>query len=142
VIVLVKRPQDKVGFEFDSFHRFRIEPGKIKEFALAIGDPNPAYQTGEVIPPTFATAIEMWGGPDFFTIVDKLDLNLPKVLHGEQEYEYVGKIHAGDELSGSTKVISGWTKADMYFYRLETTFINSNTEQPVLIARSTVIERK
>ena len=139
---MTKRPEDKVGFEFESFQQFRIELGKIREFALAIGDPNPAYRTGELIPPTFATAIEMWAGPDFFTIVDKLDLNLPKVLHGEQEYEYIGKMHAGDELRGSTKVIGAWSKADMYFYRLETTFINSTTEQPVLVARSTVIERK
>jgi hypothetical protein len=54
--------QDKVGMQFELF-TFEIERGKIKEFALAVGDSNPQLQTGEALPPTFATVMEMWGGP-------------------------------------------------------------------------------
>ncbi len=60
--------EEKVGMEFGPF-TFEIEKGKIKEFAMAIGDPNPLYQTGDALPPTFGTVIELWGGLDFFELI-------------------------------------------------------------------------
>lgn len=131
--------QSKVGMKFEPF-TFKIEKGKIKEFALAIGDPNPYYQTGEAIPPTFATVMEMWAGSDFIEIIKKLELNILKVLHGEQEFVYLGKIKIGDKLTGETKVTGAEKKSKMDVYRLETTFKNESGEI-VLISRNTVVER-
>jgi hypothetical protein len=131
--------QDKAGIQFEPF-TFEIEKGKIKEFALAIGDPNSFYQTGEALPPTFATAIEMWGGTDFIELAEKLELQIPKVLHGEQEYDYIGKIHVGDRVTGVTRVTKAISKANMDLIKLETHFKNEAGEL-VLISRNTVIER-
>jgi hypothetical protein len=131
--------QDKVGIQFTP-STFEIEKGKVKEFAMAIGDSNPYYQTGEVLPPTFATVIEMWGGTDYLELAEKLELEISKVLHGEQEYEYFGKIKVGDRVAGLTRVSSVISKASMDLIKLETHYKNERGEL-VLISRSTVIER-
>lgn len=131
--------EDKVGMKFEPF-TFEIEKGKIKEFALAIGDPNPLYETGEVLPPTFATVMDMWRGPDFFELTKRLELDITKVLHGEQEYEYLGKIKAGEKIKGMTTVTEVKRKSSMDIIKLETYYTNEANEI-VLISRNTVIER-
>jgi hypothetical protein len=131
--------QDKVGMQFKPF-TFEIEIGKIKEFALAIGDTNPRYEIGEALPPTFATVIEMWGGTDFFQLAERLELDLLNVLHGEQEYEYFGKVNAGDRVTVETRVTSAISKARINLIKLETQYKNTD-EELVLISHNTVIER-
>ncbi len=128
-----------VGFEFEPY-TYTIEKGKIKEFAKAIGDPNPAYQSGDVIPPTFPTVVEMWGGVDFFKLIETLQLDLPRVLHGEQEYEYLGKVKPGDELRVNAKVTKAYQKSGMKFVVIESIFRNKRDEV-VIIGKSTLIER-
>ncbi|WP_134701753.1 MaoC family dehydratase N-terminal domain-containing protein [Ammoniphilus sp. YIM 78166] len=128
-----------VGFEFEPY-TFTIERGKIKEFAKAIGDIHPAYLSGDVIPPTFPTAVEMWGGVDFFTLIEALNLHLPRVLHGEQEYEYFGKVKPGDVLRVNAKVIKAYQKSGMKFVVIESIFRNEKDEV-VIYGKSTLIER-
>ncbi|MGE8205791.1 FAS1-like dehydratase domain-containing protein [Heyndrickxia sp. NPDC080065] len=139
---------NKAGLTF-SIDSFTIEGGKIKEFALAIGDDNPIYyEIGSAkdngykdipIPPTFPTVIEMWGGLDFETLIQKLELDPLMVLHGEQEYEYFGNIYAGDTISCSAEVISHIEKRRMDFITIEV--IYKRDGQVVLKSRSTIIER-
>jgi len=138
-----------VGKAFEPF-QFVIERGKIKEFALAIGDDNPIYYQLEAaitngyrdipIPLTFPTAAEMWAGTDFDQLIVELQMNPLRVLHGEQEYQYLGEICAGDVLTGQTRVASAATKRNMNFFVLETEYHNQQKEL-VLRSRSTVIER-
>lgn len=109
----------KVGMEFEPY-QFTIERGKIKEFALAIGDDNPIYFDREAaqqagfrdvpMPPSFATVIDLWAGPDFESLVTLLEMNPLKVLHGEQGYDYLNDICAGDEISVKTRVTEAITK--------------------------------
>lgn len=130
----------KIGFEFCPF-TFEIERGKVMELAMAIGDPNPLYQKGEALPPTFGTVIDMWGVPGFYDQVNKLELNIQKVLHGEQEFEYLGKINIGEKLTGVTKVLDVQKKANMDLIKLETKYKNEEGKV-VLISRNTLIERQ
>ncbi len=132
--------QGKVGMELKTF-TFEIEKGKIREFALAIGDNHPSYESGESLPPTFATVMEMWGGADFFEIIERLELDITNVLHGEQEYIYLGKIKVGDKVTGITKVKDVLNKKHLDIYKLETHFKNEAGET-VLISKNTVIERQ
>jgi acyl dehydratase len=74
----------------------------VRQFADAIGDPNPLFREPEraraagfpspLAPPTFVTRFRIqmadWG----------LDPTRTQVLHGEQEYEYTRPLHIGDEL--------------------------------------------
>lgn len=139
----------KVGMSFAPF-QFTVERGKIREFALAIGDDNPLYHSVEAareagfrdvpIQPTFPTVIEMWAGADFDELIGALSLDPLKVLHGEQEYEYVQQIVAGDVITGRTEVVDAAEKRGMTLFTLETTFSNQAGEV-VLRARSLIIER-
>ncbi|GAX88444.1 MaoC family dehydratase N-terminal domain-containing protein [Effusibacillus lacus] len=142
-----------IGQEFEPY-TFQVEQGKIKEFVQAIGDGNPIYTDREqavaagfrdvTVPPTFATVIDLWGGRDFFQICEALELNPLKVLHGEQEYEYLVEINPGDEITARSKVTHAVSKPSssggMNLLTMETVYTNQRGET-VLIARSTVIER-
>ena len=129
----------------------RVEHGKIREFAKAVKDPNPLYfdeaaakaEAGGIVPPpTFTMTMAHWtegviGGP-------KLDMDLRRVLHGEQEFEYVKPVHAGDELTATGTITNVFKKAgkrggEMTFAIVETKFENQCGEV-VLYSRSTIIE--
>ncbi|WP_342431533.1 MaoC family dehydratase N-terminal domain-containing protein [Neobacillus sp. FSL H8-0543] len=129
--------EEKIGMKTESY-TFKVEKGKIKELALAIGDLKEEYLNGECVLPTFPTVIEFWGGQGSFS--NHLGLNVKKVLHGEQEYEYLGEIKPGDEITVSAVVEDAYTKAKMNFVILKKEFFNQHGER-VLICRQTIIER-
>ena len=129
--------KEKIGMKLETY-TFKVEKGKIKELALAIGDLREEYLNGEAILPTFPTVIDFWGGGA--STSDLLGLNVKKVLHGEQEYEYLGEIKPGDEITVTGVVEKVYTKAAMNFVILKKEFVNQHGET-VLISRSTVIER-
>jgi acyl dehydratase len=93
------------------------------------------------IPPTFLTVVEFWNDKDFYQMLSELELNIPKILHGEQEYQYLGQICAGDTISGKAEVVAAIQKKDMVFITIETVFVNQ-FQEPVLKGRSTLIERQ
>ncbi|MHA6260455.1 FAS1-like dehydratase domain-containing protein [Sporosarcina sp. CAU 1771] len=146
---MVKEVTSKVGYVFEPY-QFTVERGKIKEFALAIGDDNPIYLDSKVarqvgfrdvpMPPSFATAIDLWAGTDFDSITKVLEMNPLKVLHGEQAYEYYGDICAGDEIFAQMTVTGAEVKKGMNLFMTETTYKNQDNEK-VLVAHSVVIER-
>ena len=129
--------QEIVGMELEVF-TFRVEPGKIKELALAIGDLKEEYLTGEKVMPTFPTVIDFWGNGVSTSAV--LGLNMKKVLHGEQEYEYIKEIKPGELITVKGVIEDAYTKAAMNFIIVKKEFYNEKGEL-VLISRSTTIER-
>lgn len=132
-------------------YSFTVERGKIKEFAQAIGDLKDIYLDPEkakakgyrdvVAPPTFGTVIDLWGGPGFAGMCEALKLNPVKVLHGEQEYEYLGDIAAGDVISTSTRLTGYSEKEKMHVLTMETEYVNQRGEN-VLRCRKVTLERK
>lgn len=127
-----------------------IERGKIREFARAIKDDNPIYFDAELAkrtaggimpPPTFSMTIGFW---DDGRNRPLLTYDVRRLLHGEQEFEYLAPVYAGDELTATSRVADVYEKAGsrggtMTFGILETTFTNQRAEK-VLISRSTLIE--
>jgi acyl dehydratase len=86
---------------------YEVAGEKIREFALAIGDPNPAYtdpaaaralgHRDVVAPPTFAFTVTMRSMGE--TMHDPgLGLDYSRVVHGEQRFTYHRPITAGDRL--------------------------------------------
>ncbi|MEI5908924.1 MaoC family dehydratase N-terminal domain-containing protein [Bacillus spongiae] len=140
---------NKVGIETKPY-TFTVERGKIAEFVKAIGDTNPIYTNVEVAkekgyrdipaPLTFATVIDLWGGLSFNELVEFLEVNPLKVLHGEQSYEYGKTICAGDTITVIMKVVKQREKVGMKMFTLETHYQNEENET-VLKAISVVIER-
>jgi len=127
-----------------------VERGKIREFARAIKDDNPIYfdaayakdKAGGIMPPpTFTMTLGFW---DDGRSRPLLTYDVRRLLHGEQEFEYLAPIHAGDVLTATGRVADVFEKAGsrggtMTFGVIETTFTNQRGEQ-VLISRSTLIE--
>lgn len=134
-----------------NFHYIEIviEAGKIKEFARAIGLENPIYFKKEAalqqgfenipVPPTFATVIDFWNDQDFYQLFGFLNLQPENVLHGEQSYEYVGNIYAGDRISAEVTVKEISHKKGKVFYYLETIYKNQRSET-VMLNQATLIE--
>lgn len=128
----------------------RVEFGKVREFAQAIKDSNPLYfdeehakrEAGGVMPPpTFSMTDGFWGrGVNFM----ELGLDLRRILHGSQEFEYVAPIHAGDTLTAVGRIADWYKKpgkrgGEMTFVVVETEYKNQKDEV-VLYARATIIE--
>jgi hypothetical protein len=130
--------QEKIGMVLENFS-FKIEAGKVRELALALGDSKVEYLNGEKLPPTFPTVIEYCGGG--YDSALELGLDGRKSVHGEQEYEYIGKIKVGSMISVKTVVVDAFMKAGMKFVVLKKEFINESGEL-VVIGRSTIIETK
>ena len=129
--------EEIIGMELETF-TFQVEPGKIKELALAIGDLKEEYLKGEKVLPTFPTVIDFWGNS--VSTSNSLGLNMKKVLHGEQEYEYISEIKPGDLITVKGVIENAYSKAAMNFIVVKKEFYNENGEL-VLISRSTTIER-
>ncbi|MCI0685952.1 MAG: MaoC family dehydratase N-terminal domain-containing protein [Sporichthyaceae bacterium] len=88
---------------------------KIREFADAIGDPNPAYRDPEVArklghpdviaPPTFPMVITA-ASTQQLLFDPELGLDYGRMVHGEQRFVHARPIRAGDRLAPSLTVES------------------------------------
>ena len=124
-----------------------VERGKIREFAKAILDDNPAYELDDPpVPPTYTMAIAHWPAPQGGqgASLSKLGLDLLRVLHGGQEYEYLGEIKEGDKLTTRSRISDVYEKegkrgGTLTFVTSETTFTNQRGED-VLIARTILVQ--
>jgi acyl dehydratase len=122
----------------------RIELGKIREFVKAVKDDNPAYRGDTPIaPPTFLMTIAHWIG-DLGQTRSAVKLDYRRLLHGEQDFEYVKPIRAGDVLTfrSRTKEVfekQGKRGGKMLFIIGETEYRNQRGEV-VAYTRNTAIE--
>jgi acyl dehydratase len=96
-----------IGRTYPPTEAYEVGREKIREFADAIGDPNPAYRDPEaakalgypdvIAPPTFAIVLSMRAGGQ--VIFDPaLGLDYTRVVHGEQRFVYSRPVRAGDRL--------------------------------------------
>ncbi|MEI7590782.1 MAG: MaoC family dehydratase N-terminal domain-containing protein [Deltaproteobacteria bacterium] len=152
----------KLGFVFPPY-TFLVEKGKIAEFTRAVfqkenSQPVDCLYTNTeiakaegfkdiIVPPTFQTCCALWAGGGIMEIVGTLGINLMRLLHGEEAYEYFAPIYAGDALTSLTKVVEIYQKKKkdkpgkfMDFTVLETEIKNQNGEL-VIKSRTTLVER-
>lgn len=124
----------------------RVELGKIREFARAVKDDSVQYRddTGCLAPPTFLMSVAHWMGGlgETRSAVKKLDYQ--RLLHGEQEFEYLRPVRPGDVLTFRSRTREVFEKqgkrgGTMLFVIGETEFKNQRGEV-VAYARNTVIE--
>jgi acyl dehydratase len=122
---------------------------KIREFASAIGDANPAYHdqaaarglgySDLIAPPTFAIVLTMPAGNQV-TFDPELGLDYSRVVHGEQRFVHRRPIVAGDELTVVVTVenIRSAGGNDMIALRAD---VNDGDEELVVAAYSTIVAR-
>jgi acyl dehydratase len=152
----------KLGMEFPPY-TYVVEKGKIAEFAMAVAqkdsktDVNPVYVDPEaakkegyrdvIVTPTMQTCFSMWSGGGLGGLIEVLGIDIARLLHGEEEYEYYGEINPGDVMTGKTKVVQMYDKEKknqpgkyMEFTVMETEIRNQRGEL-VLKSRTTTVER-
>jgi acyl dehydratase len=139
---------DEITFELP------VERGKVREFALAVGEDNPIFYDVEearrhgfpdvVAPPTF-TVTQLWH-VSREEREENLGANLDygRVLHGEQEFRYTRLPVAGEVLKGTMRISKDITKegrrgGTMRFVTYESRFVDAEGKE-VLSAYYTLLE--
>ena len=143
-----------IGRSYPPTEPYEVGREKIREFADAIGDPNPAYRDPEaakalghpdvIAPPTFPMVVTMRasrsavGDPD-------LGLDYSRVVHGEQRFVYSRPVRAGDRLVCTLTIENALSKAgnDMLYTRIDVATTEGEhvvTAYGTLVARGTAKE--
>jgi len=96
-----------VGKSFPPSEPYQVGREKIREFATAIGEKNPACHdlaaaralgyADLVAPPTFGFILQMQA-MNTALFDPAVGVELHRVIHGEQKFDYVRPILAGDEI--------------------------------------------
>jgi acyl dehydratase len=107
--------QSFVGRSYPPGPVYEVGREKIREFAEAIGDANPAYADPEaaralghpdvVAPPTFAFAIT-YKAAAVVVRDPELGLDYSRVVHGDQRFSYTRPVRAGDRLTVTSVIES------------------------------------
>ncbi|MQA26817.1 MAG: MaoC family dehydratase [Micromonosporaceae bacterium] len=100
-----------LGHSFASDTPYEVGREKIREFADAIGDPNPAYRDAEaakalghpdvIAPPTFPIVFTFAAN---LPLLAELGIELRNIVHGEQRFQYARPIRPGDRLACAVTV--------------------------------------
>jgi acyl dehydratase len=141
--------QSFVGRKYPPTPPYEVGREKIREFADAIGDHNPAYRDVEaaralgypdvIAPPTFPIILSMRAGAQ--VVGDpELGLDYSRVVHGEQRFVYTRPVRPGDRLTVTVSVenIRSAAGNDLLTTRGEVATVDG---EPVLTAYSTLVAR-
>ena len=140
---------DFVGREYPATGTYVVGREKIREFAAAVGDANPAYTdvaaaqalgyADVIAPPTFAIVLSLKAA-EAVMFDPELGLDYSRVVHGEQSFAYTRPIVAGDELQVTTVIESIRTVAgnDMLTTK---GIITTVAGEPVATATSMLLAR-
>ena len=137
------------GREYPATPPFEVTAEKIREFADAIGDPNPVYRdeaaakaaghAGIVAPPTFLTKLGFESGGEML-LDPELGLNLMMVVHGDQTFEFARPVFAGDTITTKPRISSIAAKGRNEFLVTEAD-IQTTQGEKIGTARVTIVSR-
>ena len=141
--------QSFVGRSYPPTPPYEVGREKIREFADAIGDPNPAYRDPEaakalghpevIAPPTFGIVLSMTAGRQ--VIADpELGLDYSRVVHGDQRFAYTRPVVAGDELVCASTIEDVTTRGGHGFLTTRTD-VSTVAGEPVVAVWSKIVVR-
>ena len=128
-----------------------VEKGQLKFFAAATGETDPVYfdetaaraagHPALPAPPTFLFCLGTMA-PDEENVLQKLGVDIGRVLHGEQQFTYLKPIYAGDAITLTTRISDIYDKKGgaLDFIVQDTTAENQNGE-PVGATRTVIVVR-
>ncbi len=101
--------------------RVEVEKGQLKLLAESVGETNAIY-TDEVAakaaghpalpaPPTFAFCLANLAGQPY-SYLDEMGVDVARLLHGEQAFEHLAPIYAGDVITLATAIAAITQKKD------------------------------
>ncbi len=127
-----------------------VEKGRLKLFAKAIGQTDPVYRDeaaaraaghpGLPVPPTFLFCLEM-EAPNPGALRELLDIDIARVLHGEQRFVYHAMAYAGDTLHFEQRIADIYAKKGgaLEFVVRETRVTNQRGEHVADLTGTTVV---
>ncbi len=137
------------GRTFSTSEPWEVKADEIRQFADAIGDPNPVYRDEAVAkeagyetviaPPTYLTKMMFMQDPAVF-LDPELGLNLALIVHGEQEFRFERPVKAGDRLTGTPKITSIAAKGRNEYMTIDTE-IKTETGELVCTMGNTIVSR-
>jgi hydroxyacyl-ACP dehydratase HTD2-like protein with hotdog domain len=82
-----------------------VEPGRLRFFLDTLGERNPVYREAAApVPPTYLFCLEMMDAAEPFEFLNALGIDLARVLHGEQRFDYHAPVVVGDTLTFKPRV--------------------------------------
>lgn len=152
----IHRLEPRVGETSQSVQGLTVEPGKVAEFAAAVGHDGALFRDSDVAarqgferipaPPTFTrtSMFPRYRPHGIGRLGFDVGFDLRDELHGEQRYEFERPVYVGDVLSGATTLTDAYERegrqgGTMTFAVLETEFTDEVGET-VVTERQTLIE--
>lgn len=114
---------------------FSLEADRVAAFAASIRHP------GEDVPPTFVTAPELAAGLDNALADPELGLDLSRVLHTEQEYEWGRPLAIGETLTAEATIEEIRIKGGLGIVKIRTD-LRDEARRMVVVATSTLVVRE
>jgi acyl dehydratase len=127
-----------IGHEFEAFTS-NVEKGRLRFFANSIGETNPIYSDEDAArdaghpalpaPPTFTMVLDT-DGPELWPMLSLLKMDIGRVLHGSQEFEYLQPIYAGDCITVRSQIQDIYDKKNgaLEFVTTVSTYTNQRGE--------------
>ena len=114
--------------------RVTIDEDRVRSFAHAVDHRGPG------IPPTILTVPEIEAGLRNVLADPELGVDLARVLHGEQSYEWSRPLGLGETLVAEATIESIRGRGALQFLSLRTD-VRDERGDPVAVARSTLLIR-
>jgi acyl dehydratase len=133
---VVERLRARIGKDGSSAEA-TVEPGHLKRFAEAIGDPNPRWS--KEAPPTFLVALS----PAAYHLEEAEEYG-KGWLNGGNRFEYFEAVRVGDRITATSRVADVYEKTgssgSLLFIIFETDYVNQHGRK-VARLRGTAIRR-
>ena len=134
-----------------------VERGQIRFFAKVLGETDPLHFDVEaaaaaghpdlVAPPSFFMPIEALANEERSrlgqsSLIDVLRCNFQRLLHGDENYVYLGPVYAGDDLRFDTRIVDFYEKKGglMEFVTIESE-VSHAVRGPLIRATRTLLHR-
>ena len=129
----------------------RVEPGRLRYFLNTLGEQNPVYRdeaaaraagySAPPTPPTYLFCLELMDAERPFEFLTELNIDLARVLHGEQRFNYHAPVVVGDTLTFQSRVTDVTDKKGgaMTMVVVETTVTNQHDAHVADTARTIVV---
>jgi acyl dehydratase len=135
-----------------SRHTATVEAGRLRFFAKATGQTDSRYLDEDAarkagypslpVPPTFLFCLEM-ESPNPRAAVERLNIDIGRVLHGEQQFSYHRMAFAGERLTFETRIADIYEKKGgaLEFVVRKTRVTGGSDDDPVADLRSVIVVR-
>lgn len=132
---------EHAGRTYPATEPYQVSRAKIREFARAIGDDNPSYAgPNPLAPPTFAFVIASDAWESMFADPE-LEIALHRTIHGEQRFDYVRPLRAGDQVVGRLAIDKVRVRGTMEFITT-TVDVRTTDDEPVCTVTAQLIHNR